>query len=191
MANGSCTPINSEEAYAGVVGMETVQLGFFFVEMNGLKVCATNSSSAYLYAKTREKWYVIAGPEFGELEGEKLVFDCSLYGLQTSGACFHEHLGQKLHHMGYTPSQTDPDFWIKRHTNGHYIYIANYVYDVICFSNNPMQVIEEIHSDYMLKGISEPEYYLGGNVDPLDDTWKDNNALLALSAQTYVKNVVE
>ena len=54
--------------------------------MNGLKVCAADISSTYLYAKTREKRYIIAGPEIGELEGEKLVIDHSLYGLCTSGA---------------------------------------------------------------------------------------------------------
>ena len=93
MANGSCTLVDSEEAYAGVVGMETVCLVFLLAEMNGLKVCATDISSAYLYTKTREKRYIIAGPEFGELEGKKLVIDHSLYGLRTSGAQFHEHLG--------------------------------------------------------------------------------------------------
>ena len=78
-----------------------------------------------------------------------------------------------------------------RHPDGHYEYIANYIDDVICFSYNPMQVIEDIHSDYMLKGVGEPEYYLGGNIDLLDDTWKADNVSLALSAWTYVKNVVE
>ena len=115
--------------------------------MNGLKVCAADISSAYLYAKTREKRYIIAGLEFGELEGEKLVIDHSLNGLQTSSAHFHEHLRQKLRRMGYTPSRTDPDFWISRHPHGHYKYIANYINDVICFSRNPMKVIEEIRSD--------------------------------------------
>ena len=93
--------------------------------------------------------------------------------------------------MGYTPSRTDPDFWISRHPDRHYEYIANYVDDVICFSRDPMKVIEEIRSDYMLKGIGEPEYYLGGNVDPLDNTWNTENVSLALSAWTYIKNVVE
>ena len=54
-----------------------------------------------------------------------------------------------------------------------------------------MKVIEEIRSDHMLKGVGEPEYYLGGNVNPLDDTWKPENVSLALSARTYIKNVVE
>jgi lipopolysaccharide assembly outer membrane protein LptD (OstA) len=54
-----------------------------------------------------------------------------------------------------------------------------------------MSVIEELKQDYMLKGIGEPEYYLGGNVDPLDNTWKEDNVSLGLSARTYVKNTVE
>ena len=193
MANGSCTlVVDSEEAYdAGVVGVETVRLDFLLAEMNGLKVCAADISSADLYTKTREKRYIIASPEFGELEGEKLVIDHSLYGLRTLGAQFHEHLGQKLRHMGYTPSQTDPDFWIFHHPDGHYEYITNYIDDVICSSRNPTKVIEEIWLDYMLKGIGEPEYYLGGNIDPLDDTWKTENFSLALSARTYVKNMVK
>ena len=61
-------------------------MGFLLANMNGLKVCAADISSAYLYAKTREKHYIIAGPEFGELEGKKLVINHSLYGLRTSSA---------------------------------------------------------------------------------------------------------
>ena len=191
VANGSQTNIDTEEVYSGVVGMETVRFGFLMAEMNGLKVCAADISSAYLYSKTREKRYIIAGPEFGELEGERLVIDKGLYGLRTSSARFHEHLACKLRKMGYSPSKADTDLWIKRHPDGHYEYIANYVDDVISFSKDPMAVIEELRKDYLLKGVGEPEYYLGGNVDPLDDTWKTDNVSLALSARTYLKNVIE
>ena len=59
--------------------METVRFGFLMAEMNGLKVCAADISLAYLNSKTREKQYIIAGPEFGELEGERLVIDKGLY----------------------------------------------------------------------------------------------------------------
>jgi hypothetical protein len=81
--------------------------------MYGLKVCAVDISSAYLYSKTCEWQYILAGSEFGELEGEKLVIDKGLYGLQTSNARFHEHLTSKLQKMGYTPSKANVDFWIK------------------------------------------------------------------------------
>ena len=93
--------------------METVSLGFLLAEMNGLKVCAANISSAYLYGKTQEKWHIVVGPEFGDLEGEKLVIDWNLYGLRTSGTHFHEHLGNKLCCIGYMHSKTNPNFWIK------------------------------------------------------------------------------
>jgi hypothetical protein len=90
--------------------------------------------------------------------------------------------------MGYV---ANADFWMKKHKDGHYKYIANYVDDVISFSKDPMSVIDELKKDYMLKGVFEPKYYLEGNVDPLDTTWKEDNVSLLLSARTYVKNVVE
>jgi hypothetical protein len=94
--------------------------------------------------------------------------------------------------MGYVPSKADANFWMKRCQDGHYEYIANYVDEVISFSKDPMSVIEELKKDYMLKGVGEPEYYLGGNVDLLlDSTWKEDNIALGISAQTYVKNMVE
>jgi hypothetical protein len=151
VANGSRCELDAKESYSGVVGMEAVQLGFLLAEMNGLKICAANISSAYLHGKTRELCYIVAGPEFGNLEGEKLVIDKGLYVLKLSGARFHEHLSNKLRKMGYKPSKADSDFWIKRCDNGHYVYIASYVDDVISFSKDPMSVIEELKKDYPSK----------------------------------------
>ena len=54
-----------------------------------------------------------------------------------------------------------------------------------------MKVIEEIWSDYMLKGVGEPKYYLGENVDLMDNTWKTKDVSLALSAHTNIKNMVK
>ena len=49
--------------------MDTVRLAFTIAAMNGLEVCATDIGNAFLYGLTCEKVYVIAGPEFGELQG--------------------------------------------------------------------------------------------------------------------------
>jgi hypothetical protein len=54
VAYGSKTVMDMEDVYSGVVRMETVQLGFLLAEMNGLKVCTADISSALLYSKTRE-----------------------------------------------------------------------------------------------------------------------------------------
>jgi hypothetical protein len=143
VANGSKTDLETEDIYSGVVGMETVRLGFLLAEMNGLRICAVDISSAYLYSKTREQCYIIAGPEVGDLEGEKLAIDKGLYGLRSSSARFHEHLASKLRKMGYTLSKADKNFLMKKHADGHYEYIASYVDDAISFSKDPMRVIEE------------------------------------------------
>ena len=152
--------------------------------------------NAFLYGKTREKVYIRAGREFGDDAGRQLIIDGGLYGLKTSAARFHEHLSQKLRSMGYTPSKADTDFWIKR-VNDHYEYIATYVDDVLVYSRDPESVIRELQCDYVLKGIGQPRYYLGGDIldltNPEDDLppTKDPDTINALSAETYIKNAIE
>ena len=40
-------------------------------------------------ALTNEKLFIIAGPEFDELEGYALIIHKALYGLKSSSARFH------------------------------------------------------------------------------------------------------
>ena len=42
--------------------------------------------NAYLEAWTKEKLNIMAGPEFGPLEGHILIVDKALYGLRSSRA---------------------------------------------------------------------------------------------------------
>jgi hypothetical protein len=42
----------------------------------------------------------------------------------------------------------------------------------------------------MLKSVGIPEYYLGKNVELLGETWKNHGLVLALSAKTYIHNVI-
>jgi hypothetical protein len=44
-----------------------------FSELNGLDLLATDIGNAYLEAFTMERNYIIAGPEFGQLEGHYLI----------------------------------------------------------------------------------------------------------------------
>jgi hypothetical protein len=43
---------------------------------------------------------------------------------------------------------------------------------------------------YLLKNVGIPEYYLGGNVEFLGDTWKNHGLGLAFSARMYIQNVI-
>ena len=65
MAGGHKTDPPKEDTYSGVVGSESVKIGFLLGDLNGLICCAGNIGAAYLNGVTREKVYIIAGPEFG------------------------------------------------------------------------------------------------------------------------------
>ena len=123
------------------------------------------------------------------MNGKILIIVKSLYGLKTSAARFHECLSDKLREMGYRPSLTDADLWmIDKGT--HYDYIATYVDDLLIWSRDPMAVIAKLKKSFILKGVGAPEYYLGGDVDQLDEHWTVDAVGLALSAKTYIKNLI-
>jgi hypothetical protein len=42
----------------------------------------------------------------------------------------------------------------------------------------------------LLKSVGVSEYYLGGNVELLGEAWKNQGLGLALSAKTYIQNVI-
>jgi Reverse transcriptase (RNA-dependent DNA polymerase) len=196
VAGGNMTNPPAEDLYSGVVDLMTIRIAHMIAKTNNLLVCAADVGNAFLYGKTREKVYIIAGREFGQETGRRLIIDGGLYGLKTSAARFHEHLSTKLRSMGYKPSKADTDFWIKR-VSDHYEYIATYVDDVLVYSRDPEAVIKELQCDYILKGIGSPRYYLGGDIlnllQPEDDAppTNDPDTTIALSAETYIKNAVE
>ena len=47
-----------------------------------LIICTCDIGSAYFEAYTREKLYIISGPDFKELEGHMLLVNKALYGLR-------------------------------------------------------------------------------------------------------------
>jgi len=56
-------------------------LGFLIAAMNRLDMCAADIGNAFLYGRTREKVYIIAGKEFRSDSGLPLIIDKGLYGL--------------------------------------------------------------------------------------------------------------
>jgi hypothetical protein len=71
-----------------------------------------------------------------------------------------------------------------------YEYLATYVGDILVWSKDPMGVIKSLEKIYLLKNVGTPEYYLGGNVEFLGETWKNQGLQLAISVKTYIHNVI-
>ena len=85
VAGGHLTPDPIESIYSGVVSIRSLRLVIFLAKLNNLEVWGADIGNAYLEAKTKEKLYIVAGPEFQELEGYILVIYKALYGLKSSG----------------------------------------------------------------------------------------------------------
>ena len=74
VAAGHVTPDPIESIYSGVVSIRSLRLVIFLAKLNNLEVWGADIGNAYLEAKTKEKLYVVAGPEFEELEGHILCY---------------------------------------------------------------------------------------------------------------------
>jgi hypothetical protein len=59
--------------------------------------------------------------------------------------------------------------------------------EILIWSKDPMEVIRSLEKTYMLKSVGIPEYYLGGNVEFLEEALKNQGLGLALSANTYIQ----
>ena len=83
-----------------MVSLRGVRFCIFLAELNELQVWQTDVGNAYLEAYTKEKVYVIAGPEFAEIEGHVIIISRALYGLKSSGLRWYERFADVLREMG-------------------------------------------------------------------------------------------
>jgi hypothetical protein len=107
---------------------------------------------------------IIAGPEFGNLQGHVMIIYKALYGLPSSGACWHGRFSDCLRAEGLFPCKAEPDIWM-RPKNGVYEYIAVYVDDLAIAMADPQEfvdVLEKKHK-FKLKGTGTIAFHLGCN----------------------------
>jgi hypothetical protein len=131
VAGGHMTSPPNDSIYSGVVTLRSLRLCMFLGKLNGLDVDAADVGNAFLMAYTKEKLFIIAGPEFGDLQGCLLIIVKTLYGLRTSRARWYELFADTLMDMGFYPCKADPDVWMKD-LGTHYGFVCVYVDDLAC-----------------------------------------------------------
>jgi hypothetical protein len=158
----------------------------FLSELSGMELWATDIGNAYLEAYTAEKLFIMAGPEFGELEGHMLIISKALYGLRTSGLRWHERFSQCLREMGFEPCKAEPDIWM-RQVDNLYEYIAVYVDDLCISSKDPEAITDTLTEQYgfKLKSTGPIDYHLGMTF------CQNNRNNLCISPQHYIEKMVE
>jgi hypothetical protein len=90
VADGHLTDTSLESVYSGVVSLHSLRPVLFLSELNGMSAWLTDVGNASLEAVTREKVAMIAGPEFGKLQGHTLIVYKALYGLKLSGKMWYQ-----------------------------------------------------------------------------------------------------
>ena len=77
--NSSPDPIDS--IYSDVVSTRSIRGSIFLTKSNNMEVWGPDIGNVYLEAPTKEKIYIVAGPEFEEVQGHILMIHKFLYGL--------------------------------------------------------------------------------------------------------------
>ena len=68
VAGGHLSPDPIDSIYSGVVSTRPLRLSIFLAKLNNIEVWGAGIGNAYLEATTKEKLYIVAAPEFEELE---------------------------------------------------------------------------------------------------------------------------
>jgi hypothetical protein len=172
------------QIYASQVKPMSVRLIDVIADKMELSQLCGDVSNAYVNSYTSEKCYVIAGPEFGEREGECIIIVKALYGLNASGADWHRHFATSLRNFGFQPTRYDRDVWIRlAKDKSHYEYLCTHVDDFKITAKDPQAIMEEIKKEYHIKDEGPPDYYLG-----LD--YKQHNGRWAVGCKKYIKEAV-
>ena len=188
VADGHLTKEPVESIYSGVVSLRSLRMVVFLSQLNNLEIWGADVGNAYLEAYTDEKLYIIAGPEFKELQGHLLIMVKALYGTRSGGARWHNRLFDILQELKFKPSKADPDVWMRPEPGGTcYEYIAVYVDDLAIAAKDPQAFCNELKEKYnlKLKGVGPLEYHLGCTYK------KDPDGTLAADPRRYVNKILE
>jgi hypothetical protein len=186
VADGHLTDVPVDSLYSGIVSLKGLCMLIFLAKLNGLQTWATDIGDAYLEAKTSEKVYIIAGPEFGALQGNTLIIHKALYdGLRTSGLRWHERFSIVLRSEGFVPCIAEPDIWM-REKHGVYEYIAVHVDDLVFAMHDPQAFAKRLHDvhKFKLKGTGEIAFHLGC------DFYRDKDGTLCMQPRKYIEKMV-
>ena len=187
VADGHLTDTPLESVYSGVVSLRSLRLVMFLAELNDMQSWATDIGNAYLEAKCAEKVAIIAGSEFGELEGHTLIIRRALYGLKTSGKMWFQRFYDCLRQLEFQPSKADPCVWMRlNERHDIYEYVAVYVDDLAIAMRDPKPFIKILTETYKfkLKGTGPITFHLGC------DFFRDRDDVLCMAPRKYIDKMV-
>jgi hypothetical protein len=172
--------------YASTVKSLSVRLINWIATANKLEVLCGDVGNAFANAYTQEMVFTMAGPEFGSAWiGKHLIIVNALYGMRTSAERWRSHFAQTLRSMGFIASCSDQDVWFCGHEDkSGYDYICTHVDDFKIVAKDPWKYMKIIQSQYIVKDIGPPLYYLD------NDYFVRSDGFCYVGSSTYVKEAL-
>lgn len=105
--------------------------------------------------------------------------------MRTSAERWRSHFAQTLRSMGFFASRSDQDVWLReRDDKSGYEYICTHVDDFKIVAKDPWHYMKIIQSQYIVKDIGPPSYYLGNDYFVRPDGFR------YVGSSTYVKEAL-
>ena len=146
------------------------------------KSLGADISNAYLEATTKEKLYIVAHPEFEELQGHILVIHKALYGLTSSCLRWSKRIHDIMLQLNLRPCKADPCVWLREKKDKY-----KYVDDLLIASEEPQKIIQDLKEKFNLKikGDGPLEYCLSC------DYKVDKDGTLVAQPTKYINKILE
>jgi hypothetical protein len=118
-----------------------------------------------------EKVWTLLGPEFGDYVGKRALSVWALYGLESVGAAFRNHISECMKHLGWKPYHVDHYMWMKAEIclDGgmlYWAYMFIYVYDILCMYHDYGMPLDKLDEYFKRKegSIQVPTFYFGAKL---------------------------
>ena len=105
-----------------------------------MKVWGADIGIAYIEATTKEKRFMVAGPELEELQGHIIVIHKALYGLKSSGLTWSQRIHDIILQLNFRPCKADPCVWLREMKDN-----MNTV-----LSEEPQKIIQDLKEKFKL-----------------------------------------
>jgi hypothetical protein len=149
--------VSIQPTLASVVSRESVRVALTLDALNDLDVKMADIENAYLTAPITEKVWTVIGPELGDDAGKRALIVRALYGLQSVGAAFRNHLAECMKHLGWHPCRADRDLCMKADTRPddgflYWDYILIYVDNILCVHHDHCALLVKLHRQETRRG---------------------------------------
>lgn len=160
------------ETFSPVVKFTTIRLVFTLAATRNWSIQQIDVNNAFLNGDLEEDIYMVQPQGFEDSEFPDYVCKLhkSLYGLKQTPRAWYDKLKTAVMGLGFTRSDSDFSLFF-RNVDGVLLLILVYVDDILITgdsSEQVLQVIKALHSQFALKTMGEVHYFLGIEVTRTD-----------------------